>query len=257
MSFVEQLFGLDGRVALVTGSSGGIGRALAGGLAKAGAHVVVNGRDAARAEQAAADIRAAGGKATAMACDVTDAASVRALVERVEAEVGPIDILVNNAGMTIRAMIEDFAEDDWRKVMSLNLDSVFFVGQAVGRKMLTRGRGRIINICSVMSELARPGTAPYAATKGAVKMLTKAMATEWGRKGINVNGIGPGYFATELTAPLVQDKTFTAWLEGRTPLGRWGDVKELVGAAIFLASDAGSYVNGHILYVDGAMTATV
>ena len=257
MSFVEQLFGLDGRVALVTGSSGGIGRALAGGLAKAGAHVVVNGRDAARAEQAAADIRAAGGKATAMACDVTDAAIVRALVERVEAEVGPIDILVNNAGMTIRAMIEDFAEDDWRKVMSLNLDSVFFVGQAVGRKMLTRGRGRIINICSVMSELARPGTAPYAATKGAVKMLTKAMATEWGRKGINVNGIGPGYFATELTAPLVQDKTFTAWLEGRTPLGRWGDVKELVGAAIFLASDAGSYVNGHILYVDGAMTATV
>jgi gluconate 5-dehydrogenase len=257
MSFVEQLFGLDGRVALVTGSSGGIGRALAGGLAKAGAHVVVNGRDAARAEQAAADIRAAGGKATAMACDVTDPASVRALVERIEAEVGPIDILVNNAGMTIRAMIEDFAEDDWRKVMSLNLDSVFFVGQAVGRKMLTRGRGRIINICSVMSELARPGTAPYAATKGAVKMLTKAMATEWGRKGINVNGIGPGYFATELTAPLVRDATFTAWLEGRTPLGRWGDVKELVGAAIFLASDAGSYVNGHILYVDGAMTATV
>jgi gluconate 5-dehydrogenase len=257
MSFVEHLFGLDGRVALVTGSSGGIGRALAGGLAKAGAHVVVNGRDAARAEQAAADIRAAGGKATAMACDVTDPASVRALVERIEAEVGPIDILVNNAGMTIRAMIEDFAEDDWRKVMSLNLDSVFFVGQAVGRKMLTRGRGRIINICSVMSELARPGTAPYAATKGAVKMLTKAMATEWGRKGINVNGIGPGYFATELTAPLVRDATFTAWLEGRTPLGRWGDVKELVGAAIFLASDAGSYVNGHILYVDGAMTATV
>jgi len=257
MSFVEQLFGLDGRVALVTGSSGGIGRALAEGLAKAGAHVVVNGRDAARAESAASAIRAAGGQATAMACDVTDTASVRALVARIESGVGPIDILVNNAGMTIRALIEDFAEEDWRKVMSLNLDSVFFVGQAVGRNMLTRGRGRIINICSVMSELARPGTAPYAATKGAVKMLTKAMATEWGRKGVNVNGIGPGYFATELTAPLVQDKAFTAWLEARTPVGRWGDVKELVGAAIFLASDAGSYVNGHILYVDGAMTATV
>ena len=257
MSFVEQLFGLEGRVALVTGSSGGIGRALAGGLAKAGAHVVVNGRDQARAEEAAAAIRAAGGKATAMACDVTDSAAVRALVERIEGEIGAIDILINNAGMTIRNMIEDFREEDWRRIMSLNLDSVFFVGQAVARKMLPRKRGRIINICSVMSELARPGTAPYAATKGAIKMLTKAMATEWARHGVAVNGIGPGYFKTELTSALVQDKAFTSWLEARTPIGRWGDVDELVGAAIFLASDAASYVNGHVLYVDGAMTSAV
>ena len=179
MSFVEQLFGLEGRVALVTGSSGGIGRALAGRPAQAGAPVRGHGREQARAEEAAAAIRAAGGKATAMACDVTDSAAVRALVERIEGEIGAIDILINNAGMTIRNMIEDFREEDWRRIMSLNLDSVFFVGQAVARKMLPRKRGRIINICSVMSELARPGTAPYAATKGAIKMLTKAMATEW------------------------------------------------------------------------------
>lgn len=257
MSFVEKLFGLDGRIALVTGSSGGIGRAIAGGLAKAGAHVVVNGRDAGRAEAAAQAIRAAGGKATALAFDVTDAAAVRAGVDRIEAEIGPIDILVNNAGMTIRNSLENYADADWRQVMTLNLDSVYFVGQAVARKMLPRNYGRIINICSIMSELARPGTAPYAATKGAVKMLTKGMAIDWGKRGVHVNGIGPGYFKTELTTPLVNDKVFSDWLEARTPLGRWGDVEELVGAAVFLSSQAASYVNGHILYVDGGMTAAV
>ena len=156
-----------------------------------------------------------------------------------------------------KRQLEDFPEDAWRTIMASNLDSVFFVGQAVAKKMLPRKRGKIINTCSVMSELGRASVSPYVANKGAVKMLTKAMATEWGPKGLNVNGIGPGYFKTELTDALVNDKTFTAWLEARTPQGRWGDVEELVGAAIYLASNASVYVNGHVLYVDGGLTSSV
>ena len=145
----------------------------------------------------------------------------------------------------------------WHELMQTNLDSVFFVGQAVARHMIVRGRGKIINICSVQSELGRPGIAPYTASKGAVKMLTKGMAIDWGPHGIQVNGLGPGYFKTELTASLVDDAQFTSWLTGRTPSRRWGNVEELGGAAIFLASDASSFVNGHILYVDGGITATL
>jgi len=257
MSFVERLFGLEGRIALVTGSSSGIGRALATGLAAAGAHVIVNGRNASKADAVRDQIIAAGYKASVSAFDVTNRASVVAAIDKIEAEIGPIDILFNNAGMQYRCALEDFPEDAWRTIMATNLDSVFFVGQAVAKKMLPRKRGKIINTCSVMSELGRASVSPYVATKGAVKMLTKAMATEWGPKGLNVNGIGPGYFKTELTDALVNDKTFTAWLEARTPQGRWGDVEDLVGAAIYLASNASVYVNGHVLYVDGGLTSSV
>ena len=173
----------------------------------------------------------------------------------IESEIGPIDVLVNNAGIQRRGALEDYPEETWRELMSANLDSVFFVSQAFARPMIARRRGRIVNIASVQSELARPNIAPYTASKGAVKMLTKGMATDWGKHGLRVNAIAPGYFRTELNKALVEDEKFSAWLTGRTPMGRWGDVHELVGAAIFLASSASSFVNGHILYVDGGITA--
>jgi gluconate 5-dehydrogenase len=256
-SNLERLFGLRGRVALVTGSSAGIGRALAVGLAEAGAHVVINGRSADKVETVVSQIRAAGGKADGAVFDVTAGEGVRAHVARIEAELGPIEILVNNAGIQRRMPLEDFPEEAWRELMSTNLDSIFLVGQAVARAMIPRRKGRIINICSVQSELARPSIAPYTASKGAVKMLTKGMATDWGKYGIRVNGIGPGYFRTPLNKVLVEDEKFSAWLTARTPLGRWGDVEELVGAAIFLASDASSFVNGHVVYVDGGITSSI
>ena len=169
--------------------------------------------------------------------------------------VGPIDILVNNAGIQRRGPLEDYPEETWRELMSANLDSVFYVSQAVARGMIKRKRGRIINIGSVQCELARPNIAPYTASKGGVKMLTKGMATDWGKHGLRVNAIAPGYFRTELNKALVEDDKFSAWLTGRTPMGRWGEVDELIGAAIFLASDASSFVNGHVLFVDGGITA--
>jgi gluconate 5-dehydrogenase len=182
---------------------------------------------------------------------------VDAGVEAIESTLGPIDILVNNAGMQRRAPFAEFAQADWDTLMRTNVDSLFHVGQAVARRMIPRRRGRIINICSVQSELGRPNIAPYAASKGAVKMLTKGMAIDLGPHGITVNGLGPGYFKTELTQALVADEAFTAWLTNRTPSRRWGEVHELAPAAVFLASDAAAFVNGHILYVDGGVTATL
>jgi gluconate 5-dehydrogenase len=252
---IHRLFGLTGAVALVTGSSGGIGLALARGLAEAGARVVVNGRRSDAVDAAVQDIRASGGDAFSAPFDVTQSGEVQEAIARIEAEFGPIGILINNAGIQRRAPLEDYPEDTWRELMRANLDSVFIVSQAVARRMIERRRGRIINIGSVQSELARPNIAPYTASKGAVKMLTKGMATDWGRHGLRVNAIAPGYFRTELNKALVEDETFSKWLAGRTPMQRWGEVDELVGAAIFLASDASSFVNGHILYVDGGITA--
>ena len=189
--------------------------------------------------------------------DVTDAAGVSAAIEAIEARLGPIDVLVNNAGIQIRNPLHEFADADWHTLMRTNLDSAYFVGKAVAQKMIPRRSGKIINVCSVQSELGRPGIAPYTASKGALKMLTKGMAIDWGQYGINVNGLGPGYFKTELTEKLVADPAFTTWLVGRTPRRRWGDVQELGGAVVFLASDAAGFVNGHILYVDGGVTATL
>ncbi len=249
-------FRLDGRRALITGSSGGIGLALARALAQAGAHVILNGRDAGKLAATTAMLQAEGLPASSMGFDVTDGDAVRAAIEQIEVQ-GPIDILVNNAGMTIRAPLDEFADADWHRIMKTNLDSAYYVGQAVARKMLPRRHGKIINICSVQSELGRPGTAPYMASKGAMKMLTKGMAVDWGPHGLQVNGLGPGYFKTELTQALVDDATFSAWLVGRTPSRRWGDVEDLGPAIVFLASEASRFVNGHILYVDGGITATL
>jgi gluconate 5-dehydrogenase len=251
---MNNLFDLTGRLALVTGSSRGIGRAIAQGYVAAGARVVINGRDASAVDAAVA---ALGRSAVAMPFDVTDSAAVEAAVARIEKDIGPIDIVVNNAGMTRRFPFVDFPEADWRQIIATNLDSVFFVTQSVARRMISRGRGKIVNICSVMSELGRPTIAPYVASKGAVKMLTKSMCSEFARHGITANGIAPGYFATELNMTLMNDEKFSAWVCARTPAGRWGKTEELQGAAIFLASDASSYVNGHVLFVDGGMTAVV
>jgi len=252
---IDRLFGLSSAVALVTGSSAGIGVALARGLAEAGARVVVNGRTPATVAAAVDRLRSGGAEAHAAVFDATEPAEVKAAVARIEAEVGPIEVLVNNAGIQRRGPLEDYPEETWRELMRANLDSVFFVSQAAARFMIARGRGRIINIASVQSELARLNIAPYTASKGGVKMLTKGMATDWGRYGLRVNAIAPGYFKTELNRALVEDEKFSAWLKARTPMGRWGDVEELVGAAIFLASEASSFVNGHVLYVDGGITA--
>ena len=250
-------FDLTGRLALVTGSSAGIGLALARGLAGAGARVVLNARHADKLAQAAQGLRREGLQVLTAAFDVTAGEAVRAAVDRIEAEHGAIDILVNNAGMQRRGPLEQFEEGHWHQLMQTNVDSVFLVGQAVARHMIARGRGKIVNVCSVQSELGRPGIAPYTASKGAVKMLTKGMAIDWGRHGIQVNGLGPGYFRTALNQALVDDAAFNDWLLGRTPARRWGELEDLVGAAIFLASDASRFVNGHILYVDGGVTASL
>ena len=247
------LFDLTGKRALVTGSSQGIGLALARGLAAAGAEVVLNGRDL---EKLAAAVAIVPG-ARALAFDATDHAAVRAAVDGFEAEVGAIDILVNNAGMQYRAPLEEFPEEAFQRLLQVNIASVFNVGQACARHMIARGAGKIVNICSVQTALARPGIAPYTATKGAVGNLTKGMATDWAKHGLQCNAIAPGYFDTPLNAALVADPAFSAWLEKRTPAGRWGKVEELVGACVFLTSAASSFVNGHCLYVDGGITASL
>lgn len=255
------LFSLVGRRALITGSSQGIGLALARGLHAAGAAIVLNGRDAARVEVAAEGLRTTGGAAAApvhvLAFDVTDHDGVRAAVDRFEADHGAIDILINNAGIQHRTPLEDFPADAFERLLQTNVASVFHVGQACARHMIARRAGKIINIASVQTALARPGIAPYTATKGAVGNLTKGMATDWARHGLQCNAIAPGYFDTPLNAALVADPDFSAWLEKRTPAGRWGKVEELVGAAIFLASDASSFVNGHTLFVDGGISASL
>jgi gluconate 5-dehydrogenase len=250
-------FKLDGRQALITGSSGGIGFALARGLGQCGARLILNGRNLDKLEKAAIQLRSEGLSVSTRAFDVTQSHAVQSAVDEIENELGAIDILVNNAGMTRRVPLQDFEVEHWHEIMRTNLDSMFFVGQAVARKMIPRGRGKIINICSVQSELGRPGTAPYMASKGAAKMLTKGMAVDWGPLGLQCNGLAPGYFKTELTEKLVNDPVFNDWLIGRTPSRRWGDVAELSGAAVFLASDAASFVNGHILFVDGGITASL
>ena len=254
---VLHTFQLNGKIALLTGSSAGIGFALARALGEAGAHVIINGRNAGKVATAAAMLQAEGLQVSQSVFDVTNAQSVASAVNQIEAHIGQIEILINNAGMQIRGPLHEYKDEDWHTLMRTNLDSVYFVGKTVAQKMIPRGHGKIINICSVQSELGRPGIAPYTASKGAVKMLTKGMAIDWGQFGINVNGLGPGYFKTELNQKLVDDPQFSTWLVGRTPSRRWGDVEDLGGAAVFLASDASRFVNGHILYVDGGVTATL
>jgi len=249
------LFDLSGRRALITGASQGLGYALARGLARHGATVILNARNGERLKKATDNLRAEGLSAQALAFDVTDADAARMGVDFLETEIGPLDILINNAGVQYRAPLDQFPLEQWDVLMRTNVSSLFYVSKPVATHMITRGRGKIINIASVMSEVARPGIAPYTATKGAVRNLTRGMATDWGQHGLQINAIAPGYFRTALTQSLADDAAFTRWLSERTPARRWGDPDELVGAAVFLASDASSFVNGHVLYVDGGLTA--
>lgn len=246
----DGLFDLTGRTALVTGSTRGIGLALARALAGAGARVAINGRSAETVEAVAAGIAGA----VAAPFDVTDEEAVADGV----ACIGPVDVLVNNAGMTMRRPLEEFSLEEWRRILDLNLTSAFLVARAVVPGMVERGRGgKIVNVCSLMSEVARETIGPYTASKGALKLLTRAMCADWARHGIQANGIGPGYFRTELTEPLQADPQFDAWLRARVPTGRWGEPEDLGGTIVFLASAASDFVNGQIVYVDGGLLAVV
>jgi gluconate 5-dehydrogenase len=254
---MSQLFSIKDKVILITGSSRGIGFELARIMGGEGARVILNGKDATKLDAAVSELKERGVPAYAAAFDVTDTAGVERAVEDIHSRIGPVDVLVNNAGVQIRSPLEDFAKSDLEKILSVNLEGAFTVSQVVGRYMIRRQKGKIINICSVQSELGRPSIVPYAMSKGGLKMMTKGMAAEWGKHNIQVNGLGPGYFKTDLTKPLVEDDAFSSWLYTRVPAGRWGEPAELAGAAIFLASSASDYVNGHILYVDGGMLASV
>lgn len=250
-------FDLTGRTALVTGSSRGIGLAIARGFAAAGARVVLNGRDPATLEAAARELPVeAAARVATRAFDVTDEAAVIDGIAAIESSVGPVDVLVNNTGIQIRAPLDQFATADFERLLATNLTSAFVVARTVARSMIRRGRGgKIINVLSVNAEHARASIAPYSASKGGLKMLTKGMCVDWAKHGIQVNGLAPGYFATEMNRALVDDADFSAWVARRVPTGRWGRVEELQGAAVFLASPASDFVNGHVLVVDGGMVA--
>src|SRR3954466_4598848 len=257
MSAPNPLFDLTGRTALVTGSSQGLGYALARGLAQGGAAVVLNGRDEKKLAGAANALRAEGARVAVAAFDVTDGAASASAVAKLESDFAPIDILVNNAGIQRRAPLAEMTEEQWRAVIDTNLTSAFLVSRAVAPRMIARGAGKIINICSVMVEVSRPTIGNYAAAKGGLKMLTRAMAVEWAKHGLQCNGIAPGYFVTELNKALVENVEFNKWICGRTPAGRWGQPHELVGAAVFLSSRASDFVNGQILTVDGGLLAAL
>ena len=256
MSSGIELFNLKGKKTLITGSSQGIGYALAKGLDAAGAEIILNGRNKDKLDQAAKSLTPKH-NLYQLSFDVTDQNETNKAINKFENEIGPIEILINNAGMQYRTPLEDFPVDMFEQLLKTNISSVFNVSQAVARHMIKRSSGKIINIASVQTSLARPGIAPYTATKGAVGNLTKGMATDWAKYGLQCNAIAPGYFDTPLNTALVSDKDFTAWLEKRTPAGRWGEVEELVGASIFLSSNASNFVNGHTLYVDGGITASL
>ncbi len=251
------LFDLTGRRALVTGSSRGIGYAIATGLADAGASLVLNSRNPDDLEKARASLVKRGATVDTRAFNVSDPDATERAIAEIEGEIGAIDILVNNAGVQRRAPLLEQTPETWRTVMATDLDAVYFVGVAVARRMIERGHGKIINICSLTSEVGRASIAPYTTAKGAVKMLTKSMCAEWASLGIQANGIGPGYFKTELNRALFENPEFDAWVTNRTPARRWGDVAELQGAAVFLASDASSFVNGQVIYVDGGLLSVM
>ncbi|MEA9392369.1 gluconate 5-dehydrogenase [Acerihabitans sp. TG2] len=254
---MNDLFSLKNKKALITGSAQGIGFLLANGLAQSGAEIIVNDITAARAEKAVRQLQDRGYTAYPAAFDVTQSQAVNNAIEQIESDIGPIDILINNAGIQRRHPFTEFPEKDWDDIMAVNQKAVFLVSQAVARNMVKRNQGKIINICSMQSELGRDTITPYAASKGAVKMLTRGMCVELARYNIQVNGIAPGYFNTEMTKALVENQEFTAWLTKRTPAARWGDPQELIGAAVFLAAKASDFVNGHLIFVDGGMLAAV
>lgn len=254
-----ELFDLKDRIALVTGSTDGLGKSIAEGLGKANAKVIINGRSSQdKLEGVVKDFRAKGIEAFGYLADVTTEDSVNQMIANIEMDIGPIDILVNNAGVNMRSPLESMSTEDFSKNIDINLLGPFIVSKAVARHMIDRKQGKIINICSMMSELGRNTVGAYAASKGGLKMLTQNMATEWAKHNIQVNGIGPGYFATKLTAPLRKEGSpFNDFIVNRTPAGRWGLPEELVGAAIYLSSKASDFVSGHVLYVDGGILATI
>lgn len=250
----SQRFSLTHKTALVTGSSQGIGLAIARGLAEAGAHVILNGRNAEKLAQAEATFKQAGLCAESCCFDVTNPEEIKKALKSIGSK---IDILVNNTGIQKRSLLVDMPLSDWKAVIDTNLTSAFIVSQAVAKGMIERKSGKIVNICSLMSELARPTTGNYAASKGGLKMLTKAMCGEWAKDNIQINGLAPGYISTELTQVLKNDPKFDAWIKGRTPANRWGEVEDLVGACVFLCSPAANFVNGQILTVDGGLSAVI
>ena len=253
----KALFDLTGRTALVTGSARGLGFAIAEGLAAAGARVIINGTTAAGVEKAVAALRAKGFSAEGAPFDVTDEAAIAAAFARFDADKIAIDILVNNAGIQLRKPMVELTTPEWQKVMDVNLTSAFVVGREAAKRMIPRGHGKIINIGSLTSALARATVAPYTVAKGGIKMLTQAMAAEWAAHGIQANAIGPGYMITDMNQALIDNPTFDAWVKGRTPAKRWGKPEELIGTAVFLASGASTYVNGQIIYVDGGIMAVL
>lgn len=253
----NRLFDLSGRTALVTGSTRGLGNAIARGLGDAGASIVLNGRSAQAVTDAASALRADGYTVLEAAFDVTSEDDVARTFERFDAEGLAIDILVNNAGIQHRQPMVELALADWQRVIDTNLTSAFLIGREAARRMIARGHGKVINIGSLTSELARATVIPYTVAKGGVKMLTKGMAAEWAKDGIQANAIGPGYMLTDMNEALINNPQFDAWVKGRTPAARWGKPEELVGTAVFLASSASDYVNGQMIYVDGGMLSVL
>jgi gluconate 5-dehydrogenase len=256
MSTID-LFKLDGRRALITGSSQGLGLVLAEGLASAGATVILNGRDQAKLKKTVAELQAKGFTVHGYAFDITKKEETDPAIDAIESEVGPIDILLNNAGIQRRVPLHEATDEVWEEVIKTNLTGVFTVSRKVAQAMIKRNKGKIIMTCSLMSELGRETTGPYTASKGGVRMLIRAMCVDWARYNIQINGIGPGYFITKMTQPLADNKDFNSWLMNRTPARRWGDPKELIGALTLLASDAGNFINGQIIYVDGGILSAL
>lgn len=263
MTRIGELFDLNGKVAWVTGGCYGIGFAIGKALASAGARIVFNGIHSESVEKARADYREVGVDATGYVCDVTDEEQVTSLVSKIQSETGVIDILVNNAGIIRRIPMCDMSAEEFRKVVDVNLNAPFICAKAVLPAMIAKGHGKIINICSMMSELGRETVSAYAASKGGLKMLTRNICSEFGDRNIQCNGIGPGYIETPQTAPLRKKQPdgsrhpFDQFIISKTPAARWGRVEDLIGPAVFLASDASNFVNGHILYVDGGILAYI
>lgn len=251
------LFDLTGQVALVTGSTQGIGLALAQGLARSGAAVAVNSRNAAQVERTVADLESAGASVVGAPFDVTDKERVTSQIERIEGELGPVSILVNNAGISRRGPFSEQSDEDWTSVFATNVDGVRNVSAPILKSMARRSHGKVINVCSLSSERARPEISAYAASKGALRMLTRALAVEFARHNIQINGLAPGYITTALNGALTGDSEFDQWVIDRTPAGRWGSPEDLVGAALFLASGASDFVTGQIIYVDGGFLAAL
>jgi len=255
---MSSLFDLSGKRAFVTGATHGLGMAMAKGLGDAGAELIINGTTPEKMERALEEYREEGYKVTGFLFDVTDEEAAKEHIDKIEDEIGPIDILVNNAGIIKRTPLQDMDVEDYRRVIDVDLVGPFIMAKHTVKHMIPRGEGKIINICSMMTELGRDTVGAYAAAKGGLKMLTRNMATEWAKHGIQANGIGPGYFATSQTEPIrVDGHPFNEFIIQRTPAGRWGDPEDLAGTAVFLSSKASDFVNGQVVYVDGGILATI